>query len=213
MQSTRAPQGLSTPNALTLNVVPAVDRPPPAGPLSLGVACVEDLDLTTPTGATLSVRKPDGSVVTWSAAYAPAASLPVSGATNETPVVVTVDTTEVLTGPAPTVTLADVGGNTAANGAFFAQVLDGFTFALYQDESFLFPVAGNGSYTSGGTATPNDSATVTHQFAAATSSAPQGDLDQVGLYQVSASLTVEGGSVPCEPGLLEVVSPFAVGLS
>lgn len=213
MQTTRIPQGITPPSALTLNVVPSTEQPPSAGPLSVGVACVEDLDLTTVTGASLSVRKPDGSSVTWTATYAKAPSLAVSGATDATPVVLTLTTTAALTAPAPTVTVAGVGGNTAANGAYFAQVLDGFTIALYADASLLFPVAGNGVYTSGGTVTPNDAATVTHAFAGASPTAPLGDLDQVGLYQVAASLAVPGGSVPCEPALLEVVSPFAAGLA
>jgi len=212
MQSTRIPQGITPPSALTINVVPAGSQPPVAGPLSVGVACVEDIDLTTPTGATIAVLKPDGTIVAWSATYAAAPSLGVTGASETTPIVLTVATTEVLTGPTPKVTVAGVGGNTAANGAWFAHVLDGLTFALYQDDSLLFPAASSGAYTSGGTATPNDSATVVHNFADATTAAPQGELDQIGVYHVAASLSVAGGSVPCEAALLEVVSPFADGL-
>ena len=65
----------------------------------------------------------------------------ISGATNATPIVIT-STASVTTGIR--VTVASVGGNTAANGTFTATNLSSTTFSL--DTS-----VGNGAYTSGGT--------------------------------------------------------------
>ena len=207
MNQTNIPQGLATPNALTLNIVTAGNQPPAPGPLSAGVATIGPLDLTTVTGVSLLVRKPDGSTVTWAATFTPASSQAVSGATNATPGVVTVPNTAPL---GATVTIAGVGGNAAANGKFYPQVLTSTTFALHQDATSHYPVAGTGNYTSGGTVTPNATGTVTHAFSATSAQAPLGDLDQIGVYAVVAELQVAGGGVvPCQPALLNVVSDFA----
>jgi hypothetical protein len=66
----------------------------------------------------------------------------VTGATNATPIVITSSGHGLQTGMR--VTVASVGGNTAANGTFTVTRIDADTFSL--DTS-----VGNGSYTSGGT--------------------------------------------------------------
>lgn len=74
-------------------------------------------------------------------------SLTVTGATNATPIVVTVaDTSDLTSGNQ--YTIAGVIGNTAANGAHAVTVINGTTFSI--------PVAGSGSYTSGGTVTESE---------------------------------------------------------
>lgn len=77
-------------------------------------------------------------------------SLAISGATNATPIVIT-SATHGLSDGDP-VTISAVGGNTNANGNFWAKVT-GYsttTFALYSDKALTTPVAGNSNYTTGG---------------------------------------------------------------
>lgn len=69
-------------------------------------------------------------------------NLAVTGATNASPIVITTAAHGLATGDV--VTIASVGGNTAANGTFRVTVVSSTTFQL--DGS-----TGNGSYTSGGT--------------------------------------------------------------
>ena len=78
-------------------------------------------------------------------------ALAITGATNATPIVVTCDTHGLADGDP--VTIASVGGNTAANVSCFAKVTgySTVTFALYSDKALATPIAGNGNYTSGGT--------------------------------------------------------------
>ncbi len=72
-------------------------------------------------------------------------ALTVSGATNASPIVVAVSAPcQVVTGDS--VVVASVGGNTAANGTFTVTQVDTTHFKLNG-------TAGNGAYTSGGTAT------------------------------------------------------------
>jgi hypothetical protein len=68
----------------------------------------------------------------------------VSGTTGNSvnPTVITTSTAHGLTTGWTGITVADVGGNTAANGVWTVTVLTPTTFSV--------PVAGNGSYTSGG---------------------------------------------------------------
>jgi hypothetical protein len=68
----------------------------------------------------------------------------ISGATNATPIVITATAHGLLTGDKALV--AAVGGNTAANGLFSVTRVDANTLSLNGS-------VGNGSYTSGGTAT------------------------------------------------------------
>lgn len=78
-------------------------------------------------------------------------TLQVSGATNATPIVITSSGDHGLA-DGDRVEQRDVGGNTAANGSFYAKVTgySDTTYALYSDEDLTTPVAGNGAYTSGG---------------------------------------------------------------
>jgi hypothetical protein len=204
---TQSIQGIGPPNQLTITVVPASYAKPPRGPLSLSVRAVAHIDLTTVTGARLSVRKPDGTLVSWSPTWASAAALAVSGATNPgagLPIVLTVPSTETIN---QKVTVAAVGGNTAADGDWYAAVLSPTTVALYQDPELTLPVIGSGAYTSGGTCTPNDSGTATYAFADPGSGL--GDCDQLGLYSLAMWLQTPSGLVPCQAESLAVTSPFA----
>lgn len=76
-----------------------------------------------------------------SPAFAPFGTLTVSGATNTNPISITSTAHGLSTGKY--VTIAGVGGNTAANGSWYITVVDANTFTI--------PVAGNGAYTAGGT--------------------------------------------------------------
>jgi hypothetical protein len=69
-------------------------------------------------------------------------NLAVTGATNASPIVVTTAAHGFSTGDV--VTIASVGGNTAANGTFRVTVVSSTTFSLQGS-------VGNGTYTSGGT--------------------------------------------------------------
>ncbi len=66
----------------------------------------------------------------------------VTGATNASPIVITSASHRLTTGAY--VTVASVGGNTAANGSYFVTRVDADTFSLDG-------TTGNGVYTSGGT--------------------------------------------------------------
>jgi hypothetical protein len=82
----------------------------------------------------------------------------VTGATNATPIVMTTSAAHGLDNGMP-VFIAGVGGNTNANGSYFAKRLTSTTFELYTDSGLTTGRAGNGAYTSGGTtiaATPGD---------------------------------------------------------
>ncbi len=73
-------------------------------------------------------------------------SLAITGATNATPIVITSSGHSLVDGQQ--VTIASVGGNTAANGTWVVDVLSGSTFSLVGS-------AGNGSYTAAtGTVAP-----------------------------------------------------------
>jgi hypothetical protein len=76
----------------------------------------------------------------------------VTDATNASPIVITTGTAHNVA-DGGLVTLSNVGGNDAANGQWYAKVTGygSTTFALYEDELFQVPVAGNGAYTTGGT--------------------------------------------------------------
>lgn len=82
-------------------------------------------------------------------------TVPITGATNATPIVVTVaDTTDLMA-----VTLTNVLGNTAASGQWCAKVLSGTTFALYHDGAFTMPSVGNGTWIPG-SGTPQNPANI-----------------------------------------------------
>ena len=73
--------------------------------------------------------------------------LAITGATNATPIVITTAAHGMVT--PDVVTIAGVGGNTAANGTWIITRLTATTFSLRGS-------VGNGAYTSGGTATRDD---------------------------------------------------------
>lgn len=76
-------------------------------------------------------------------------NITITAASNATPIVVTAAAHGLATGDP--VTIASVGGNTAANANSFVNVLTSSTFELYSDRTLATAVAGNGAYTSGGT--------------------------------------------------------------
>lgn len=77
-------------------------------------------------------------------------SVTITGATNATPIVLTATDHPFLDGAS--VTIAGVGGNTNANGTYYAKKLSSSTFSIYTDAALTTGRAGNASYTSGGTA-------------------------------------------------------------
>lgn len=80
------------------------------------------------------------------------ATVNVSGATNANPIVITTSTAHGLN-TGMRVTIASVGGNTAANGNWTITVLTSTTFSI--------SATGNGAYTSGGTVATTGVYTVT----------------------------------------------------
>ena len=74
-------------------------------------------------------------------------ALTVTGATDVYPIVITTSTPHGMSGRFP-VTIAGVGGNTAANGTWNGQ----FPATVTGASAFSIPATGNGVYTSGGTA-------------------------------------------------------------
>lgn len=78
-------------------------------------------------------------------------TLSVSGATNATPIVITTSVAHERK-YGDLVTIAGVGGNTAANGTFKLKSITDTTFAL-TDPATDANIVGNGAYTSGGTVT------------------------------------------------------------
>lgn len=96
----------------------------------------------------IEVQDIGGNEVGWIGVQSDASKV-VTGATNATPIVVTIATHGYETGD--TVFIASVGGNTAANGYRLITVLSVNTFSLQTLAGAN--VAGNGAYTSGGTCT------------------------------------------------------------
>lgn len=79
-------------------------------------------------------------------------TLTITGATNTSPIKVTVSEYNNLRS-GDLVTIASVGGNTAANATSYIKKVSSKVFQLYSDAKLTTPVAGNGVYTSGGTLT------------------------------------------------------------
>lgn len=77
-------------------------------------------------------------------------NLKVTGATQASPIVVTVDKYNNLR-TEDNIVISGVVGNTNANGTFYIRKQNNFTFALYSDEHLQTPVSGTGAYVSGGT--------------------------------------------------------------
>ncbi len=74
----------------------------------------------------------------------------ITGASNTNPIAITTATTAGLVST-QRVTIANVLGNSAANGTFYIRVVNGTTFELFQDAALTIGQAGNGAFTSGGT--------------------------------------------------------------
>ncbi len=80
----------------------------------------------------------------------------VKGASNVSPIILTLDRINDLR-DGDSIVVTGVLGNTAANGTFYVKKLgdnfltNSFTYSLYSDAKLTTPVAGNGVYTSGGT--------------------------------------------------------------
>jgi len=73
----------------------------------------------------------------------------VTGVTNASPIVVTVNRQNNLrTGDR--VAISGVVGNTNANGTFYVKKMGSYRIGLYADKNFITPVAGNGAYVFGG---------------------------------------------------------------
>lgn len=77
----------------------------------------------------------------------------VTGATNATPVVLSLSAPHLIANPKATVVVSGVTGNLAANGIYVAHVVDAQTLALYSltGTGAESPVAGSGAYAGGGT--------------------------------------------------------------
>jgi hypothetical protein len=82
--------------------------------------------------------------------YSPIYNVNITGASNTTPIKVTVDIRNNIRS-GEQLTIAGVLGNTNANGIFYVKSLNNKMLALYTDVNFQNPVAGNGNYISGGT--------------------------------------------------------------
>lgn len=81
--------------------------------------------------------------------------LGVSGATNASPIVISTASAHGIPADGTPVVISGVLGNTAANGSYFAKIstYTATTFGLYSNVGVTTPVAGSGSYTSGGALT------------------------------------------------------------
>ncbi len=77
------------------------------------------------------------------------AGFSITGATNASPIVVTVPSHNFIDGD--TISITGVTGNTNANGTFVILNSTNTTFELYEEDG-ITPVAGNAAYVSGGTA-------------------------------------------------------------
>ena len=74
----------------------------------------------------------------------------VTGASNANPIVITTASTTGLV-DSQSVTVANVLGNSAANGTFYVKVINATSFELYQDAALTVGQTGSGPFTSGGT--------------------------------------------------------------
>jgi len=73
----------------------------------------------------------------------------VTGATNASPIVITTTSTNNLVA-GDQVQITGITVNTAANGVFYVNPLTGTTFQLFSNSALTTPVAGNGTYGTGG---------------------------------------------------------------
>lgn len=99
-----------------------------------------DVPINADALPTFRVYGPDGYLINGTCSLLDSGT--ITGATNASPIVITSAAHGLTTGAR--LTVASVGGNTAANGTFIITKVDANTFSL--DGS-----TGNGAYTSGGT--------------------------------------------------------------
>lgn len=78
-------------------------------------------------------------------------NLAITDATNASPIRLTIASHGFPAGLYQPMTIASVGGNTNANGDRIVKIIDDTHVDLYSDDG-VTPIAGNGAYTSGGTA-------------------------------------------------------------
>lgn len=76
----------------------------------------------------------------------------ITGASNTNPIVITTSAAHGLVDRQP-VTIASVGGNTNANGNYFAKLITATTFSIWTDATLQTARVGNAAYTSGGSTT------------------------------------------------------------
>lgn len=138
---------------------------------------------TTLTATDKTAGKPSIVTVTTNSGTTTINSGAITGATNATPIVITSTAHGLSTGT--TVTIASVGGNTAANGTWVIDVTSANAFSLRTS-------AGNGAYTSGGTWT-----------------APTGNTTTVssGPYDISTAANYSGGALPVTGDTLYIDLP------
>ncbi len=80
----------------------------------------------------------------------PIYNLNVENASNRSPILVTLSKRSIIrTGSI--INISGVLGNTAANGTWYARVMNDFSILLYSDSNLQTPSVGNGLYTKGGT--------------------------------------------------------------
>jgi hypothetical protein len=73
----------------------------------------------------------------------------ITGATNASPIRITIGQRNNLrTGQK--VSIANVGGNTNANGVRYIKTINSYQFEIYADKDLQTPIVGNAAYTSGG---------------------------------------------------------------
>jgi len=125
----------------------------PFGMTSGATMTAQSLSSGTVGSITVTAGSTSGTSYVWDSTPADSTSIAVSTVTgNGVPIVITpVSQTALQDGVQFPV--SSVGGNTAANGTFYAKVSGqtGSNVALYSDAALTMAVIGNGAYTSGGT--------------------------------------------------------------
>lgn len=114
-----------------------------AATLPIQIADANDAPVEPDAAPTFRIYGPNGLVTGGSGNLSSFESGVISGATNAAPIVLTTTAPHGLSTGQP-VTIASVGGTTAANGNFLVTALTSTTFSLQGS-------TGNGVYTSGGT--------------------------------------------------------------
>jgi hypothetical protein len=124
--------------------------PPPGGVQAQGTLTITD-GTTTGIGAVTGVT-----MTTHGSGYVSPASATISdtvallGATDATPIVLTLpDPLSIAVGTGFGCSVANVQGNTAANGSWNAKVVTPTTVALYSDAMFTVPSVGSGTWVPG----------------------------------------------------------------